>query len=113
MLPRLVSPSDFQLLANDTGNLRDDFGRDLVEIRHSNGNIGAQFGRQRIQEIGRLLRSEMRKDQRDCLRMLVVDEIGQLLRIRFLQRVEARRVASQRFADPIQKRAWHDPRRRR
>ena len=44
----------------------------------------------------------MRKNQRDGLRMLVVNELGELLRIGFLQRVEAGRFVAQRLHQPVQ-----------
>ncbi len=43
----------------------------------------------------------MREDQRDGLRVLVVDELGELLRIGFLQRVEIGQFRAQRLHQPV------------
>ena len=57
--------------------------------------------RQRDQQSGRLRGVQVREDQRDGLRMLVVDELGELLRIGFLQRVEAGQLRAQRLHQPV------------
>ena len=44
----------------------------------------------------------MREHQGDGLRMLVVDEFGELLRIGFLNRVERGGVGAERFGQPVE-----------
>ncbi len=75
--------------------------RDLVQVRHPQRHVGAQFLRQRDQQPGRLRGIQMRQDQRDGLRMLVVDEFGELLRIGLLQRVETGQLGAQRLHQPV------------
>ena len=69
--------------------------------------------RQRGQKRRRLRWIQVREHQRNGLRMLVVNELGQLLRIGFLQRVEAGGVVPEGFTDAVEQAAWHAPARRR
>ena len=75
----------FQLVADDAGDLRNDFRRDLIEIRHAQRHIGAHLGGKREQQARRLRRIQVRKNQRDGLRMFAVNKFGELLRIGLLQ----------------------------
>ena len=59
-------------------------------------------GGQRSQQRGGLRRVEMRQHQRDRLRVLVMDEFGELLRVGLLDGVERRRVGSERLGEPVQ-----------
>ena len=45
---------------------------------------------------------EMREDQRDGLRMLVVDELGELLGIGLLNRVEGGGVGAERLGEAVE-----------
>ena len=65
-------------------------------------NVGAHFGGQRRDKSRGLGWIQMRQNQRDGLRMLAVDEFGELLRIGFLQRVETQRLVGERLHQPVQ-----------
>ena len=91
-----------QLLADHAGDFEDDFRRNLVEAGHALGHVGAQLGRQRGQQRRGLRRVEVRQHQRDGLRMLVVDELGELLRIGLLNGVEGSGLGAQRLGQAVQ-----------
>ena len=91
-----------QLLPDDAGDLEDDLGRDLVQARHAQRDVGAHVGGQRSQQRRGLRIVQVREHQRDGLRMFVVDELGQLLRIGLLNRVEGGGVGAQRFGEPVE-----------
>ena len=90
-----------QLLADHGGDLMNDLGRNLIQVRHAQRHVRANLGGQRDQQRGRLRGTEVREDEGDGLRMLAVDELGQLLGIGFLQGVEGRRIVAHGLHQPV------------
>ena len=96
-----------QLLPDHAGDLEDDLRRDLVQAGHALRDIRAQPGGQRGEQRGRLRGVQVRKHQRDGLRMLVVNELGELLRIGLLDGVEGSGFGAQRFGQAVQHALGH------
>ena len=90
-----------ELLPDHRGDLVNDLRRDLIEIGHAHGYVGSQVGGQRNQQRRGLRRVQVRKDQGDGLRMLAVHELGQLLRIGLLQRVQADGFVAQGLGEAV------------
>ncbi len=90
-----------QLLADDAGDFGDDVGRDLVEIGHAECHIGTHFRRERSEQGRRLGGAQMRQDERDGLRVLAMDEFGELLGVGFVQDVETGDIFAQRFDQAV------------
>ena len=84
-----------QLLADDAGDLGDDLGRNLIQVRHAQGHVGAHSGRQRDQQCGGLRGIQVRKNQRDGLRVFVVDELASCCGSAFCRIRSSRLVAEQ------------------
>ena len=91
-----------QFLADHGGDLEDDFRRDLVQAGHALGHVRAHARPAARSAAPPPARLEVREHQRDGLRVLVVDELGELLRVGLLDGVEGSRIGAQRFGQAVQ-----------
>ena len=87
-------------------NLSDDLWAVAFHLRHAHRHIRLQLGSKRRQHQSRLVRTEMRHDQGDGLRMLALDEVGELLGADIADEVEWRNLQIRR--EPVND--FHRPR---
>lgn len=99
---RLCSPQRLQALVQRERNFLGNLRRKLTQLRQPLDSFGANLFRQPQQERGRLTGVQVRQDEGDGLRMLHFEELGQLLRIGFLQAFQVDGILFHRIRDLLQ-----------